>query len=164
MGGAVGYNNCPVCGKVFYVSTADWVYKRLVKKQRAYCSTNYYCSYSCYRSVEKEIERQREEKKKEDYKRRTNTLNATLHQRRMDRRLADCTQQVSVRVSDRRPGDRQELRSAENAVRGKDPVCLQYFHDAYFISAIKHPEGISAWQSWKDPLQSGLLVNLTHTE
>lgn len=91
MGGTVGYNNCPVCGKLFYVSTADWVYKRIIKRNHAYQSSDYYCSWKCFRAVELEEERKREDRKRKAIERRTKSLNATLHQRRMDRSKSDRT-------------------------------------------------------------------------
>ena len=43
------YNRkCPICGKLFYVGTSDWVYKKVIRINRNMHTQEYYCSWTCY--------------------------------------------------------------------------------------------------------------------
>lgn len=49
------YNTCPICGRQFYVTSADWVYKiKWYDKKSNYERIDYYCRYSCWRAAEKQ--------------------------------------------------------------------------------------------------------------
>lgn len=45
--------NCPVCGKEFFVTSQDWVYKRTTGKKNAGRVLVWFCSYGCMRKYEK---------------------------------------------------------------------------------------------------------------
>ncbi len=91
-GNIVGYTTCPVCGKLFYVASADWAYRRILRFKHEYITTEYYCKWSCLRKREAEIENKHKKIIDEATERRTKKQNATLRQKRLDRIKSDCTQ------------------------------------------------------------------------
>ena len=91
-GSVVGYTTCPVCGKLFYVTSSDWVYRRIVRYRHAYVRTEYYCKWSCLRKREIEVDAEHKKIINEAVERRTRKQNATLRQKRMDRIKSDSSQ------------------------------------------------------------------------
>ena len=91
-GNVVGYTTCPVCGKLFYVTSSDWAYRRIVRFKHEYLRTEYYCKWSCLRERERQVQAEHTKIIQEAVERRTKKQNATLRQKRMDRRKSDSTQ------------------------------------------------------------------------
>ena len=91
-GNVVGYKTCPICGKLFYVPSADWAYRRVVRFKHKYIKIEYYCKWSCLRKREAEIENKHKKIIDKATERRTKKRNATLRQKRLDRIKSDRTQ------------------------------------------------------------------------
>ena len=91
-GNVVGYTICPVCGKLFYVTSSDWAYRRVVRFKHEYLRTEYYCKWSCLRERERQVQAEHTKIIQEAVERRTRKQNATLRQKRMDKRKLDSTQ------------------------------------------------------------------------
>lgn len=91
-GNVVGYNKCPVCGKLFYVTSSDWAYRRIVRFKHEYLRTEYYCKWSCLRERERQVQAEHTKIIQEAVERRTKKQNETLRKRRLDRCKSDSTQ------------------------------------------------------------------------
>ena len=85
-----GWNTCPVCGKLFYVPTSEWVYRHTITKADGYYEVKYFHTWSCFKKFEDEYDLKLREKRANAAIKAAKSRKATMNKKFAGKHCEDC--------------------------------------------------------------------------
>ena len=85
----IGWNTCPVCGRLFYVSSGEWVYKRNVVIDGMY-KTLYFHTWSCFNRFKEQHDEYLRQQRTDAAVKAAKTRKANVRRRIEGKHCEDC--------------------------------------------------------------------------
>lgn len=92
-----GWNTCPVCGRLFYVPTSEWAYRKTITKQGGFYEVKYFHTWSCYKKFDDEYDAQQKEMRANAAIKAAKTMKNTLQKKYEGKHCEDCDRCIKVK-------------------------------------------------------------------